>query len=307
VIAAGCGDERAATMAGRDYYRALGVERTASEADIRQAYRRLARQYHPDINPGNTEAEARFKEINEAYEVLSDAEKRQQYDRFGSEWPRYQQAPAGAGGWPGGASPAGVDFSDVFASFFNQGGGTRGAGGVRSAGRDIDQPVEITLDEAFSGTQRAVQLQAPGAPPRTITVKIPAGAATGSRIRVSGEGGMGTAGGRRGDLMLLVSVADHPTFTRQGDDLSREAEVDLYTMVLGGEVRVSVMGGKTVTLKLAAGAQNGQTHRITGQGMPRLRAPDTRGDLFVVLRPRLPTALSSEEQELFGRLRALRA
>jgi curved DNA-binding protein len=293
-------------MAGRDYYRALGVERTASESDIRQAYRRLARQYHPDINPGSTEAETRFKEINEAYEVLSDAEKRQQYDRFGSDWSRYQQGAGGAAGWPGGASPAGVDFSDIFESVFN-GGGMRGAGGVRPAGRDIEQPVEITLDEAFSGTQRAIQLQAPGAPPRTITVKIPAGAATGSRIRVSGEGGMGMAGGRRGDLMLLISVADHPAFTRQGDDLSREAEVDLYTMLLGGEVRVAVMGGKTVTLKIAPGAQNGQTLRITGQGMPRLRAPDTRGDLFVVLRPALPTALSREEQELFGRLRALRS
>jgi curved DNA-binding protein len=294
-------------MAGRDYYRALGVERTASETDIRQAYRRLARQYHPDINPGNTDAEARFKEINEAYEVLSDAEKRQQYDRFGSNWSQYAQGSAGgAAGWPGGAGTAGVDFSDVFESFFGGGGGPRGAGGVRSAGRDIEQPVDITLDEAFSGTQRAIQLQAPGAPPRTITVKIPAGAATGSRIRVSGEGGAGMAGGRRGDLMLLVSVADHPAFTRQGDDLTREADVDLYTMLLGGEVRVPVMGGKTVTLKVPAGAQNGRTVRVAGQGMPRLRAPETRGDLFVVLRPQLPTALTQEEQELFGRLRALR-
>ncbi|HMO56514.1 MAG TPA: J domain-containing protein [Roseiflexaceae bacterium] len=295
-------------MAYRDYYKVLGVENTASEAEIKKAYRKLARQYHPDINPGNAEAEIKFKEINEAYEVLSDKEKRQKYDRFGRDWQRYQQAGPNGGGWQSGSG--GVDFSDFFETLFGGGGRSSGGGApggsFRAAGQDVEQEVEITLEESFTGTQRSLQFHNPNGQPRTLTVKIPAGAEHGSRIRVAGEGGPGMGGGRRGDLYLLVKLLPHQRFERRGDDLHLKATVDLYSMLLGGDVRVPIMGGKTVTLKVPAGTQNGRIMRVAGQGMPRVRSPDTRGDLYVTLEVTLPTSLSQRERELFEELRNVR-
>jgi curved DNA-binding protein len=296
-------------MAYRDYYKVLGVESSASDAEIKKAYRKLARQYHPDINPGNQEAEVKFKEINEAYEVLSDKEKRQKYDRFGRDWQRYQQGGAEGGYGGAGGGFGGADFSDFFETLFG-GGGARsagaGGGSFRANGQDVEQEVEIMLDEAFSGTQRSLQFHNPNGQPRTITVKIPAGAEHGSRIRVAGEGGPGIGGGRRGDLYLLVKLRPHDRFERRGDDLYTTAVVDLYTLLLGGEARVPILGGKTITLKVPAGTQNGRIMRIGGQGMPRLRAPETRGDLYVTLEAMLPTTLSPRERELIEELRSLR-
>jgi curved DNA-binding protein len=298
-------------MAQQDYYKTLGVEASASEADIKKAYRKLARQYHPDINPGNKTAEAKFKEINEAYEVLSDKEKREKYDRFGRDWQRYQQAGEGGFDWGGYANGAGgaggADFSDFFEQLFGGGAG-RGAGGAtyRANGQDVEQQAEITLEEAFTGTQRTVQFHNPNGQPRNITVKIPPGVDNGSRVRVAGEGGPGIGGGRRGDLYLVVKVLPHQRFERRGDDLHVKAPVDLYTMLLGGEAKVPAMGGKTVTLKVPAGSQNGKVHRIAGQGMPRLRAPESRGDLFITLEVSLPTQLSERERTLVEELRGIR-
>lgn len=293
-------------MAYQDYYQILGVERTASDVEIKKAYRKLARQYHPDINPGNKTAEAKFKEINEAYEVLSDKEKREKYDRFGRDWQRYQQNGGADGVDWGSYSGANGDrgFADLFESLFGN-SASRETGGLRMNGQDVEHQVDITLDEAFSGTQRSLQFHTPNGQPRTITVKVPAGSDTGTRVRVVGEGGPGMGGGKRGDLYVIVRVQPNSRFERRGDDLYVKAPVDLYSMLLGGEARVPVMGGKTVTLKIPAGSQNGRVHRITGQGMPRLRAPETRGDLYVTLEVQLPTQISARERELIEQLRTI--
>jgi len=287
-------------MTNQDYYTVLGVSRTASESEIKKAYRRLAREYHPDINPGNEEAERRFKEINEAYEVLSDSEKKAQYDQFGRV--------GGAGGM-GGAGGA-VDFSDLFESIFGgsaaPGGRRSSAGSFRADGQDVEQTTEITLEEAFSGTARAYSFHNPNGQPRRIDVKIPAGADTGTRVRMAGEGGPGIGGGRRGDLYVLVKLLPHERYERNGDDLTVRAPIDLYTLVLGGEARVPLLGGKNLTLKVQAGSPNNQKIRISGQGMPRLRASETRGDLFVILDAQLPASLSERERDLFAELRDLR-
>lgn len=290
-------------MAFKDYYEILGVDQNASETDIKKAYRKLARQYHPDINPGNAAAESRFKEINEAYEVLSDSEKRAKYDRFGRDWQRYQQAPdtGGFGGFGTG------DFTDLFETLFGGGrpGGARTNVSYRANGQDVEQAVEVTLEEAFTGTQRTLQFHNPNGQPRAITVKIPPGVDAGSRVRVAGEGAPGIGGGQRGDLYLLISIAPHPHFERRADDLYVRVPVDLYTMLLGGEVKVAAMGGKTVTLKVPPGTQNGKVLRVSGQGMPQLRTTQQRGDMYVTLEVSLPTHLSSRERELVEQLRTL--
>jgi curved DNA-binding protein len=293
-------------MAYQDYYKTLGVERSATDAEIKKAYRKLARQYHPDINPGNTTAEANFKEINEAYEVLSDPEKREKYDRFGRDWQRYQQGGGGFNGteW-GGASGDSGNFADLFEQLFNRGTDGRSSGGFRMDGQDVEHQSEIALEEAFTGTQRTLQFHNPNGQPRNVTVKIPAGVDTGTRIRVVGEGAPGIGGGKRGDLYLVVKVAQHPSYERRGDDLYIQAPVDLYTMLLGGELRVSAMGGKTITLKVPPSSQNGKMHRISGQGMPRFRTPESRGDLYVTLQVQLPATLTSRERDLFEQLRSI--
>jgi len=299
-----------------DYYKTLGVERSASEAELKKAYRKLARQHHPDINPGNNAAETKFKEITEAYEVLSDKDKREKYDRFGRDWQRHQQGGGGAGGFDwgsyagqGGAAGAGGDFSDFFETLFGGSAGGRPAGragaSYRMDGQPIEHEVEVTLDEAFTGTQRSLQFSSPNGQPRTITVKIPAGVDSGSRVRVAGEGAQGMGGGKRGDLLLVIKVPPYARFERRGDDLETTVQADLYTMLLGGTVRVPIIGGKTITLNVPANTPNGKKFRITGQGMPRLRAPETRGDMYVKLETLLPASLSTRERELVEELRAL--
>lgn len=313
-------------MEYKDYYQTLGVDKNASEKDIKRAFRRLARQHHPDVNPDNPQAEERFKEINEAYEVLSDPEKRSKYDQLGADWQRWQRRGGGPGdfdwsqwstGQPGGVhvrygTPedlqdlfgGGSPFSDFFSQIFGGMGASPGTGGFQyqiqpQRGRDFEQPVEITLQEAYQGTSRVLQKDG-----QRLEIKIPAGAKTGTRVRMSGHGGEGVGGGPAGDLYLRVTVQPNPRFERKGNDLHTTVSADLYTMVLGGEVRVPTLTGDVV-LTVPAGTQNGRTFRLRGKGMPHLRQPDQHGDLYTRIEVQLPTRLTSQQRELFAELRQM--
>ena len=295
-------------MEYKDYYKILGVAKTATEKEIKAAFRKLARKHHPDVNPGNKEAEARFKEINEANEVLGDKEKRKRYDELGANWDAFgRQAPQGRA-WPGGGvrvdfeDLGGGGFSDFFRTFFSGGGGGFGGfGGSEEAfspASDAEGEVDLTLAEVFRGTTREVSL---GGPRRRVEVKIPPGVRDGSRVRVAGEGGRGT-GGRRGDLYLRVRVAPDPTFERKGDDLQTTLRAPLTAAVLGGEAQVPTLEG-TVGIKIPAGTPAGQVFRLRGQGLPKLGAPGERGDLLATLAVELPRTLTARQRELFEELR----
>jgi len=305
-------------MEYKDYYRILGVDRNASLEEIKRAYRRLARQFHPDVNPGDKVAEERFKEINEAYQVLSDPQKRRQYDVLGRGWHQWQRSAASGGfedfarRWFGQAGP-GVQFvdlddlfgrgslADLLEAFFNI-GQPRARTTYRRArrGKDMEVAVELTLEEAYHGATRRVR-RGDG---RVITAKIPPGARTGSRIRLSGQGEPGRGGGPPGDLYLRITVKPHPIFRQEGDDLWRDLDLDLYTAVLGGEVAVETLDGP-VRLKIPPGTSSGKTFRLRGKGMPRPGRPDRRGNLYVVARVQVPSRLSAREWELFEELARL--
>jgi curved DNA-binding protein len=312
----------------KDYYKILGVDKKANEKEIKKAFRRLARQHHPDVNPDNPQSEERFKEINEAYEVLSDPEKRSKYDQLGADWQRWQRMGGRPGdfdwgqwttGRPGErvhvryGTPedledlfgGGSSFSDFFSQIFGGTGGSPGTGRFQyqnrpQRGQDFEQPVEITLQEAYQGTARILQKDG-----QRLEVKIPAGAKTGTRVRMSGHGGEGVARGPSGDLYLRVTVMPDARFERDEDDLHTSVPVDLYTMVLGGQVSVPTMTGDVV-LTIPAGTQNGRTFRLRGKGMPRLREPDQHGDLYAKVEVHLPTDLTPRQRELFEELRELR-
>jgi curved DNA-binding protein len=309
-------------MEYKDYYRILGVEKVASEKDVKQAYRRLARKYHPDVNPNNKAAQEKFKEINEAYGVLSDLDKRRKYDELGANWQAYEQYQRAGGQGPfqwggGGAQYRTVtpeefenifgglggdrgDFSDFFRTFFGGGFETVRAQPRARRGQDIEQPVEISLEEAYRGATRSLHKDG-----RRLEIKIPAGVKTGSKIRYAGEGTPGTRGASAGDLYLRVQIAPHPTFEREGDDLRCEIPVDLYTAILGGEVNVPTLKGQ-LALKIPAETQAGRTFRLVGQGMPRLNEPNAFGDLYAKVRVTLPERLTAAERELFEKLAQMR-
>jgi curved DNA-binding protein len=331
----------------QDYYKTLGVPRTASQADIKKAFRKLARESHPDKHPGDKAAERRFKDVNEANAVLSDPSKREKFDRFGKDWEAYERAGAAAGGagaagaaggnpfGPNGpfagytsgsrTSPGGVryefrtsgdpgGFSDFFRMMFGDEGAAAGeperfsagagsmddilggmgyAGAARGGSRQgpdrvgqarlapVEATAEITLEEAFHGTSRIVEVGG-----RRLEVTIPRGVDSGSRIRLSGKGPDGR------DLVVVTQVRPHRTFTRNGSDLEREVPITLKEALLGGEIHVGTLKGR-VLLKLPAGTQNGRKFRLKGQGMPRLRA-DGAGDLYVRVKVILPTHLSDD-------------
>jgi curved DNA-binding protein len=309
----------------RDYYKTLGVDKSASEKDIKKAYRKLARENHPDVNPDDKLAEERFKEINEAYQVLSDPEKRKKYDQLGSDWYRYQQSGGRPGGfdwsqWTGGGGPGydvryssaedlfggGGSFSDFFRQIFGGMAGRQrgyrtqdmfGQGTQRpQRGQDYEQEVEISLTEAYYGATRIVEKEG-----RRLEIKIPAGAKTGTKLRFAGEGAAGY-GGQPGDLYLRIVVGEDPRFDRRGANLHTTVEVDLYTALLGGTVRVPTITGP-VTLTIKPETQNGQTIRLRGKGMPKLRQKDEHGDLYAKVNVRLPTGLTEQQRQLLEEMR----
>ena len=283
----------------RDYYNVLGVPRNASDDEIKKAFRNKAKQYHPDANPDNPAAETRFKEVNEAYEVLSDEDKRSAYDRFGENWQQVQGF-NGQGPFASGGDASFSDVSDMFETLF---GGAGSRGGFHShanfprAGRDIEHSVTISLREAYEGTQRIVSKAG-----RDITVKIPKGAATGAKVRLAGEGYPGRNGGSAGDLYLVVTVSEDAQFDRQGDDLLVDVKVDAFTAMLGGEVEVPTLN-RPLRLKIRPGTQSGQKLRLSGKGMPKLREAGAAGDLFARVVITVPKSLDSNQKELAERLR----
>ena len=330
-------------MEFKDYYQTLGVTKSASEKEIKQAYRKLARKHHPDVNPGDKSAEAKFKEINEAYEVLGDPEKRKKYDELGANWRMYEQArqqghDAGGPGSPFGDAAGGAwninmggpggyrtmteeemqdlfgnqdPFSDFFNTFFGGGGGGareagRGRGGRASRnqkGRDIEHPVELTLEEAFHGATRRISIKQ-GGHARSVDVRIPAGVKDGSRVRAAGEGEAGANGGAAGDLYLRVQTRPHPVFERKGDDLHTNVALPLTTAVLGGEALVPTITG-SVRLKIPETTQAGQVFRLKGHGMPVVGKADTRGDLYATVDVQLPRSLSPEQRQHYEALAKL--
>ncbi len=309
----------------KDYYKILGVSRTASAEEIKKAYRKLAMKYHPDRNPGNKEAEDKFKEINEANEVLSDSEKRTRYDQLGESYAQWQRSGGAAGGgfnWDewvargggrGGAQAGnyedleqifGGGFSDFFTQIFGASGGMGGPGNRTATGtrrrtgsrfqpepETYEQPVTIALTEAYHGAERVMQLA-----DRRLTVKIPPGAATGTKVRMAGVGPNGS------DIHLVIEVSPDPTFERKGDDLLTEVTIDLCSAVLGGQAPVPTPAGNVI-LTIPAGTQPGQTFRLTGRGMPQLKTPKTHGDMLVKVKVLLPRQLSEKQKELFEQLR----
>ena len=324
----------------KDYYSTLGVAKTATEKEIKQAYRKLARKHHPDVNPGDKSAESRFKDLTEAYEVLGDPAKRKKYDELGANWRAYEQAGAGqgfnpgqaGGGWNvnyGGGGPTGYrtmtqeemnemfggeegnPFSDFFQTFFggaapgsdeSRGRGRRGRG--TRAGRDVEQEIELGLEDAYNGTMRRLSIKHDGHA-RTVDVRIPAGVGDGSRVRISGEGEHGTGGAQAGDLYLRIRLAPHPKFERKGRDLYTHVSIPLTTAVLGGEAEVPTLSGKSLRLKIPPATQNGQVFRLKGHGMPVTGKTGEHGDLYATVDVELPKTLTPEQRAHFEALKKL--
>jgi len=304
----------------KDYYQALGIEKTATAEQIKKAYRKLARQHHPDVNPNDPGAEQRFKEINEANEVLSDPEKRKKYDQFGADFQRYQQQPAGGAGrggppgggfdWSqytqgggGGGSPfgEGEDFSDFFGSLFgNMGGGGRAGGSRPGAGPDYQAELELSLEEAYHGGPRTITVHG-----RNLRLTIAPGVADGQTIRLRDQGGPGRHGGPTGSLLITFRLRPDARYARTGDDLTQDVPVGLYKALLGGEQMVDTLSG-AVKITLAPETPNGTRLRLRGKGFPVHKQPGKFGDLYLRLALTLPQRLTDEEKALIQQLAALR-
>ncbi len=309
-------------MEYKDYYKALGVEKSASQAEIKKAFKKLAVKYHPDKNPDDSKAEARFKEVNEAYQVLSDPEKRKKYDKLGANWEAYEQG-GGFSGGPFGQSGGGYrtyrfegdpseffggrgtsGFSDFFEAFF--GGGFEAGGSARfqqkgrpRTGADLQAELGITLEEAYHGSSKVFEING-----EKLRIKIKPGAYEGQKLKLGGKG-QAAPGGPRGDLYLILRILPHHRFQREGDNLRTDVQLDLFTAVLGGKITVDTLSGP-VSINIKPGTSGGETLRLRGKGMPVSGKKDRHGDLLIDIKVEIPKNLSEEEREAFQRLRQMR-
>ena len=300
----------------KDYYKILGVDKNASQADIKSAYRKLAQKYHPDKNKGDETAESKFKDVGEAYQVLSDPEKRNKYDTLGSNWQKHRQTGGGSGdfNWndwvsrtQGGAGPRrqksgrtvgdffsqGGSFSDFFEQIFGSTYGKQaGYAAPPEAGADLQIEVELTLDEAFEGVTKILKVN-----DNKIEIKFRKGIQDGQILKVSGKGKPGANGGPAGNLLVKVKIAEHSTIERKGNDLYIDASIDVFTMLLGGDSKIKTFGG-TLKINIPETSQQGKTLKLKGQGMPKYSMNGDRGDLYIKLQTKLPTSLNDKEKKL---------
>lgn len=293
----------------KDYYEILGVARTASEDELKKAFRKLARKFHPDVAEDKKNAETKFKEINEAYEVLSDPAKREKYDTLGPNWDQQTGggfSRGGRGPQPGGQEEynfGGTGFSDFFEQFFGGGGGRGGFGGPQR-GQDVETDIMVTIDEVLQGSKRTVSFRR-GAqrPVENYTVKIPAGVREGQRIRLAGKGEAGGQNGQAGDLFLNVRISRHPDYAIEGDDLLHTVSVSPAQAVLGADIFVPTPDGR-VKIKIPAGSQPGRKMRLREKGLPRRSqaAANARGDLYVIVEIEIPTRLTTADREIWEKL-----
>jgi len=295
-------------MAFIDYYKILGIEKKSTQADIKKAYRKLARKYHPDLNPNDKDSEKKFKEINEANEVLSDTENRKKYDKYGKDWKhadefdkaqrqkqqsrnRYQDQPS--------SKFSESEYSDFFESMFG-GGRTRGEN-IKFKGQDFHAELHLDLKDVYETHKRTLTVNG-----KNIRLTIPAGVRNGQIIRIIGHGGEGLNGGPKGDLILKFSIANHTNFKRDKDNLYATTEIDLFKALLGGEITIDTFKGK-VKLKVKPETQSGTRVKLKGKGFPVYKKEDEFGDLYITYNVELPTKLSEKEKELFNELAKLRS
>jgi curved DNA-binding protein len=298
-------------MAFIDYYKILGIEKHSTQEEIKKAYRKLARKYHPDLNPNDTEAEKKFKEINEAHEVLSDPENRKKYDKYGKDWKhadefekaqqegQRQRSSSGFQGQSSGAYTGG-DYSDFFESMFGGGGGRTSGSKVKFKGQDYHAELHLDLNDVYKTHKRTLTVNG-----KNIRLTIPAGVENGQTIRIKGYGGEGLNGGPKGDLLIKFAIENHTKFKRVKDNLYASIDLDLYTAILGGETTIDTFDGK-VKLKVKAETQSGTKVKLKGKGFPVYKKEGQFGDLYVTYNVKLPSNLSEKEKELFNELAKLR-
>jgi len=309
-------------MEFKDYYRILGIDKNGSAEDIKKAYRKLAKKYHPDKNPNDPTAEAKFKEISEAYEVLKDPEKRKKYDTLGANWKQYQHAGGGTEDWfrnfkqnqqeSGFHFSGNFDdlfgkvggFSDFFESFFGTENRFKNAGeftNVPKKGKDYEAILTISLEEAHKGTEKQFTIDG-----RTLKVKITPGTEEGKKLRLRNQGGEGTSGGEKGDLYLKIQIEKHPYFERNVNDLHYNLNVDLYTAILGGKKDITALDGRRISINIPKETENGKVLKIKGMGMNEPGTID-RGNLFIKINIQIPKNITEEERKLFEKLKSLRS
>ncbi|MDT0642024.1 J domain-containing protein [Zunongwangia sp. F363] len=302
-----------------DYYKLLELDKSASQADIKKAYRKLARKYHPDLNPNDKEAQLRFQQINEANEVLSDPEKRKKYDKYGKDWKhaeqfeeaRKQQSAAGSSGYGGFGGSQGYSYSgnfeeDTFSDFFEQmfGGGarTRGAGRrPQFKGQDFNAELQLNLSDVYTSQKQTLTVNG-----KNIRLTIPAGVEDGQTIKIKGHGAPGIQGGPKGDLFITFNIINNTKFKREKENLYSTEEIDLYTALLGGELTVDTFGGKA-KLKVKPETQPGTRIKLKGKGFPKYKKEGQYGDLYITYKVKMPTNLNEKEKELLRQLQKLRS